>query len=63
MELMDTSMDKLSERVSNVLQSSIPEKILGKMSVAVSDPPPNSLSVCLVCCELEGVVSTAPTGY
>ena len=57
MELMDTSMDKLSERVSNVLQSSIPEKILGKMSVAVSDPPPPppplslslSLSLCLSC--------------
>lgn len=35
MELLDSSMDKISERVYNQLHSAIPEKILGKMSVAV----------------------------
>ena len=36
MELMDSSMDKISERVYNQLKKRIPEEILGKMSVAVS---------------------------
>ena len=36
MELMDSSMDKLSEKVYNQLQQRIPEEILGKMTVAVS---------------------------
>jgi len=35
MELLDSSMDKISERVYNQLHSAIPEMILGKMSVAV----------------------------
>jgi len=35
MELLDSSMDKISERVYHQLHSAIPEKILGKMSVAV----------------------------
>ena len=38
MELLDSSMDKLSERVYHQLHSTIPEKILGKMSVAVRYP-------------------------
>ena len=36
MELMDSSMDKISEKVYNQLHKRIPEEILGKMSVAVS---------------------------
>lgn len=36
MELMDSSMDKISEKVYNKLQRRIPEEILGKMTVAVS---------------------------
>ena len=36
MELMDSSMDKISEKVYNQLKTRIPENILGKMSVAVS---------------------------
>lgn len=35
MELMDSSMDKISEKVYNQLNQRIPEDILGKMTVAV----------------------------
>lgn len=35
MELLDASMDKISKRVFTVLNQTIPEEILGKMSVAV----------------------------
>ena len=37
MELMDSSMDKVSELVYNKLKECIPEDILGKMSVSVSE--------------------------
>ena len=37
MELMDSSMDKVSELVYNKLKQYIPEDILGKMSVSVSE--------------------------
>lgn len=40
MELMDTSLDKLYKYIYEVLQCRIPESILGKITVAVS----NSLS-------------------
>ena len=36
MELLDSSMDKIADKVYNQLKSTIPESILGKMSVAVS---------------------------
>jgi len=36
MELLDSSMGKIADRVYNELHSTIPEEILGKMSVAVS---------------------------
>ena len=36
MELLDSSMDKISERVYQQMKSSIPEDILGKMTVSVS---------------------------
>lgn len=35
MELLDSSMDKISKRVYNELSLKIPEGILGKMTVAV----------------------------
>ena len=35
MELLDSSMDKIAKRVFNDLHQTIPEGILGKMSVAV----------------------------
>ncbi|CAI8054304.1 Dual specificity mitogen-activated protein kinase kinase 2 (Fragment), partial [Geodia barretti] len=35
MELLDSSMDKISDRVYQQLQSTIPEEILGKMTVSV----------------------------
>lgn len=35
MELLDSSMDKISERVYQKMKSSIPEDILGKMTVSV----------------------------
>ena len=38
MELLDSSMDKISERVYHQLKSTIPEEILGKMTVSVSFP-------------------------
>lgn len=38
MELMDTSLDKFYKFVYGELQSSIPENILGKITVAVSIP-------------------------
>ena len=40
MELLDTSMDKISDRVYQQLQSTIPEDILGKMTVSVSPCSP-----------------------
>ena len=40
MELMDSSMDKISEKVYNQLNQRIPEDILGKMTVAVSGDDP-----------------------
>ena len=42
MELLDSSMDKISDRVYQQLSSTIPEEILGKMTVSVSStrPPP-----------------------
>ena len=36
MELLDTSMDKLANRVYHELHSTIPENIVGKMTVSVS---------------------------
>ena len=36
MQLLDSSMDKIADRVYHQLRSTIPEQILGKMSVAVS---------------------------
>jgi len=36
MELLDSSMDKIADKVYNKLNQSIPENILGKMTVAVS---------------------------
>ena len=36
MQLLDSSMDKITERVYHQLHSTIPEEILGKMAVAVS---------------------------
>ena len=36
MQLLDSSMDKIAERVYHQLRTTIPEQILGKMSVAVS---------------------------
>ena len=36
MELLDSSMDKISDRVYHQLKSTIPEDILGKMTVSVS---------------------------
>ena len=36
MELLDSSMDKISDKVYNRLNKTIPEPILGKMTVAVS---------------------------
>ena len=36
MELLDSSMDKISDRVYQQLKSTIPEEILGKMTVSVS---------------------------
>ena len=36
MELMDSSMDKISEKVYKVLNKRIPEEVLGMMTVAVS---------------------------
>lgn len=36
MEVMDSSLDKFYKFIYNVLESSIPEEILGKITVAVS---------------------------
>lgn len=36
MELLDSSMDKISDRVYQQIKSTIPEEILGKMTVSVS---------------------------
>lgn len=36
MELLDSSMDKISEKVYTQLNQTIPEEILGVMTVAVS---------------------------
>ena len=36
MELMDSSMDRIIDRVYHQLHSTIPEEILGKLTVAVS---------------------------
>ena len=49
MELMDSSMDKISEKVYNQLNQRIPEDILGKMTVAVSsdDPLPTRWCTCM----------------
>ena len=49
MELMDSSMDKISEKVYNQLQQRIPEEILGKMTVAVSDDDPLPCSLVQTC--------------
>ena len=54
MQLLDSSMDKIAERVYHQLRSTIPEQILGKMTVAVSwtlsslviGPACNSLLLC-----------------
>lgn len=35
-EMMDISLDKFYKYIFNVLQSTIPEEILGKITVAVS---------------------------
>ena len=35
MELLDSSMDKIADKVYNQLHQTIPEPILGKMTVAV----------------------------
>ena len=45
MELMETSLDKFYKFVYGDLQSSIPEDILGKITVAVS-----VLCVCVCVC-------------
>ena len=49
MELMDSSMDKISEKVYNQLNKRIPEDILGKMTVAVSIDVPLPYSQLLTC--------------
>ena len=51
MELMDSSMDKISEKVYNQLHQRIPEDILGKMTVAVSidDPLPYPQLLACMC--------------
>ena len=36
MELLESSMDKISDRVHQQMKSTIPEDILGKMTVSVS---------------------------
>ena len=36
MELLDSSMDKIADKVYNKLKQDIPEEILGKMTVSVS---------------------------
>lgn len=36
MELLDSSMDKVANRVYHVLKTTIPESILGKMTISVS---------------------------
>ena len=41
MELMDSSLDKLYQMVYHQLNQSFPEKMLGKMAVAVSFNLPN----------------------
>lgn len=38
MELMDSSMDKIADKVYHKLHSTIPEDVLGKMTVAVRAP-------------------------
>ena len=55
MELLDSSMDKISDRVYQQLQSTIPEEILGKMTVSVSSHTMHILctfSVCVCVCRL-----------
>ena len=36
MELLDSSMDKIADKVYNKLNETIPENILGKITVSVS---------------------------
>jgi len=50
MELMDSSMDKIADKVYHKLHSTIPEDVLGKMTVAVRDHPHLHISYSFVRC-------------